>query len=106
MSRGAMLDAGVSAYCGHASLTWFLKMLAAEQSHCFHRPRHTEQVDNSLEVVGEDMQAYLSANMYQPAHQECVEPIQCFSVPNTCSIVRRRSVIACGFRSSRRCIAS
>jgi hypothetical protein len=33
--------------------------------------------------------------------RKCVDPIQCFKVPNTCSMVRRRTVICCGFWSSR-----
>ena len=34
---------------------------------------------------------------------KCVAPIQCLSVPKTCSTMLLRMVIASGFRSSRRC---
>jgi hypothetical protein len=41
-----------------------------------------------------------------PRVRKCVEPVQCFNVPKTCSTVRLRTVIASGRLSRRFCAAS
>jgi len=48
--------------------------LGAQQSHRFHRLVHPEQVDDSLEVVGEHLQAHLGAHILQSAREEVRRP--------------------------------
>jgi len=55
-----------------------------------HHVRNAEDSDQSLEVIGEDMQAHLGLHALQAFTQEMRCPIQALMVPYGCSTVHGR----------------
>src|ERR1700723_426466 len=65
-----------------------------------------EDIDHSLHIVGQHLQAHLGFDLFEGPGQEVVPPIHALSVPNGCSTVCRRIVMASGMWSSLACILS
>src|SRR5271156_5618791 len=81
-----------------------LLRLTLSGSNCLHEPFGAEDADHALHVVGKNLQTHLGSDLIERFGQEVVLPIQALSVPNGCSTVCRRMVIASGKRSNLACI--
>ena len=81
-----------------------------------HQRVDAEDVDHSLHIVGQHLQAHLGFDLFEGPGQKVtirrqtvehpVLPIKALSVPNGCSTVCRRIVMASGMWSSLACILS
>ena len=71
-----------------------------------HKRVDAEDVDHSFHIVGQHLQAHLGFNLFEVLVRKWVLPIHALSVPNGCSTVCRRIVMASGMWSSLACILS
>jgi hypothetical protein len=73
---------------------------------CLQQWSDTDDRDHPLHVVGQNVEAHLSADPLLRPGQEVRTPIHDLKVPKGCSTVCRRTPMASGIRSSLACIAS
>ena len=69
--------------------------------YCRYQLLCAQDIDESLHIVGQHMQAHLRATCFNVFIWKCVAPIQYLMVPNGCSTVDRLTFIMSGACSSR-----
>jgi hypothetical protein len=66
----------------------------------------TEDADDPLQIIGQNVQAHLSRGGLEASRQEVSSPMQRLSVPKTCSTVHLRICMASGLCRSRSSMVS